>query len=219
LFQGAAESALRDNLGESSAQWMMEDAEAHAVADQCAEARREISAGLELSRDNFTLERASRALAFCLAGDDASSLSRELADRFANATLTTRLHLPVSAATVAVQRGESARALQLLDGVKPYDHAPASEFWPIYLRGMAHLHLKDGRAAGVEFQSILDHRGEAPTSPLYALAHVGIARAAVLSGSVDQARKAYERFFALWDDADPNLPPLKDARQEYARLR
>jgi hypothetical protein len=79
--------------------------------------------------------------------------------------------------------------------------------------------LKDGRAAGAQFQSIVDHRGEAPTSPLFALAHLGLARAAVLTGDIDKARKAYESFLALWNDGDADLQPLKEARQEYARLR
>ncbi len=78
-----------------------------------------------------------------------------------------------------------ARALELLDPVKPYDHAPASEFWPAYLRGQAYLQLKDGRAAGVQFRGHPEHRGEAPTSPLYPLAHLG-ARA---RGGADRGRR------------------------------
>jgi outer membrane protein assembly factor BamD (BamD/ComL family) len=127
--------------------------------------------------------------------------------------------VPVAKAVLAIRRGESARALDLLDPVKPYDHAPASEFWPAYLRGQAYLQLKDGRSAAVQFRNIIDHRGEAPTSPLFALAHLDLARAAVLDGDVGQARKAYDSFFFLWNGADSNLQPLKQARAEYARLR
>ena len=83
----------------------------------------------------------------------------------------------------------SARAIELLDPVKPYDHAPAAEFWPAYLRGTAYLGLKDGRAAAVQFQSILDHRGEAPTSPLYELARQELGRAAALTGTDEKARQ------------------------------
>jgi hypothetical protein len=197
----------------------MEDAESHAIAGQCAEARQEIARGLGLGRNNFTLERASRTLALCGEGNDASRLSGELADRFSSATLTTRIQLPVSSAALAVQRGDSARALELLDTVKPYDHAPAAEFWPRYLRGLAYLQMKDGHAAGMQFQSIVDHRGEAPTSPLYPLAHLGLARAARLTGDLDKARRAYEGFLALWHGADSSLQPLNEARQEYAAIR
>ena len=79
--------------------------------------------------------------------------------------------------------------------------------------------MKNGRDAAAQFQSVIDHRGQAPTSPLYALAHLGLARAAVLDRNADKARGEYEQFFALWADADQTLPPLKEARQEYAGLR
>jgi eukaryotic-like serine/threonine-protein kinase len=218
-FQQSIRTAAREDFHELGAQWTMEDAESHAIAGQCAEARQEIARGLELGRNNFTLERASRTLALCGAGGDASRLSGELADRFSSATLTTRIQLPVSSAALAVQRGDSARALELLDTVTPYDHAPAAEFWPRYLRGLAYLQMKDGHAAGMQFQSIVDHRGEAPTSPLYPLAHLGLARAARLTGDLDKARRAYEGFLALWNGADSSLQPLNEARQEYAAIR
>ena len=80
------------------------------------------------------------------------------------------------------------------------------------------MQLKDGRSAAAEFQTIADHRGEVPASPLYALAHLGLARAAVLTKDTEKARRAYEAFFALWKDADPDLQPVRDARLEYSRL-
>jgi len=196
-----------------------QDAETHANVGECAEARTEVSAGLELSRDNVTLERASRVLAGCGAGSEAMSLSSELARRFPEATLTTRVSLPVTAAALAIQRGEPARGLELLEPVGRYDHAPSAEFWPIYLRGQAYLQLKDGRAAGLQFQSILDHRGEVPTSMLYPLAHLGLARAATLANDTPKARKAYEDILTLWNEADTDLQPLKEARLELSRLR
>ena len=219
LFQRSVQTAVRDGLHEIGAQWTMEDAESHAIAGQCAEARQEISAGLDLSRDNFTLERASRTLALCGAGTEASGLAEELTRRFPAATLTLRLQLPVTAAALAVHRRESARALELLDPVTPYDHAPAAEFWPAYLRGQAYLQVKNGQAASLQFQNILAHRGEGPTSPLFPLASLGLARAAVLGGKVDEARRAYQGFFGLWSAADPHLRPLTEARAEFARLQ
>jgi hypothetical protein len=217
-FQRGVQAALGQNLQELGAQWTLEDAESHAMVGQCAEAQREAAAGLELSRDNFTLERASRTFALCDAAAVATSLTGELANRFPDATLTTRIHLPVSAAALAIRRGEPARALALLDPVKPYDHAPAAESWPAYLRGQSYLQSKDGRSAAVQFQSILEHRGELATSPLYPLAHLGLARAAALAGDLARARKAYDSFFAIWNSADSTLQPLEQARAEYARL-
>jgi len=217
-FRRGIQMSLQGNFTEVAAQLTMEDAENHAVVGQCAEARREVSTGLELGRDNGTLEQASRVLALCGAGRDALSLSSEVAKRFPDATLTNRVSLPVTAAAVAIEQGEPARGLALLEPVKGYDHAPSAEFWPVYLRGQAYLQLKDGRAAASEFENIVTHRGEVPASVLYPLAHVGLARAAAMSNDADKARKAYEAFFALWNAADSDLPVLRDARLEYSRL-
>jgi hypothetical protein len=218
LFQRGVQAAVGDQYHELGAQWTMEDAEFHALAGQCEETLKEVTAAFELRRDNFTLERGGRVLALCGFAGRAASLSAELADRFPTATLTGRVQMPVIAAALALQRGDSARALELLEPVKPYDHAPSSEFWPPYLRGQAYLLLKDGESAEVQFQNIVDHRGEAPTSPLYALAHLGLARAAALAGDVGKARRMYEGFFGLWAEADAGLRPLKEGREEYARL-
>ena len=92
-------------------------------------------------------------------------------------------------------------------------------FWPASLRGRAYLQLKMGREAAAEFQNILDHRGLDPLLPLYALAHLGLARDAALTGDTVASRKAYQDFLTLWKDADPDLPVLKDAKQEFARLK
>jgi hypothetical protein len=86
------------------------------------------------------------------------------------------------------------------------------------LRGQAYLKLRRGADAAAEFQKILDHRGQAPLSTLYPLAHVGLARAASISGDAPKARQAYQDFFALWKDADADLPALIEAKKEYEKL-
>jgi tetratricopeptide (TPR) repeat protein len=215
LYQRAIGIAVGERFTELAAQWAMEDAELHAIDGECETAQREIAAGLELNRDNFTLERAARAHALC-GGADVSRLSNELRTRFATATLTSQLQLRVIDAAVAVHAGAFGRAIDVLDAVKPYDHAPAAEFWPAYLRGIAYLGLKDGKSAAPQFQSIVDHRGEAPASPLYALAHLGAARAAALSGDRARARALYEAFFAL---RSGESRVTIESRREYARLQ
>jgi len=211
--------SLQGKFPEVAAQLTVTDAEIHASVGQCAQARAEAAAGVQLNRDTLTLERASRALAICGAASEASSLSNELKQQFPEATLTIRASLPITAAAVALARGEPKRVLELLEPVRPYDHAPSSEFWPAYLRGQAYLQLKDGRAAALEFQSILGHRGEVPTSILYPLAQLGAARAAMLLQDTEKARSGYETFLTFWKDADPDLQPLQDARLEYSRLQ
>src|SRR4029078_1678040 len=97
--------------------------------------------------------------------------------RFPEAILTTRLHLPVMAAAAALNRGAPAGVLELLEPVRPFDHSTSAAFWPSYLRGQAHLQLARGAEAAIDFRSIIEHRGELPDSPLYPLAHLGLARA------------------------------------------
>jgi tetratricopeptide (TPR) repeat protein len=218
-FRRGIQMSLRGNFEEVAAQLMMEDAETHAIVGQCAEARSEVPPGLALSRDYLTLERASRVLALCGAEGEASTLSSEMGKRFPEATLTVHVAVPVTAALVALARAEPARAVELLEPVKPYDHAPSVEFWPVYVRGLAYLQLKDFRAAALEFQGIADHRGEVPASMRYPLAYLGLGRAAAMAHDKETARKAYQSLLALWRDADPALQPLNDARLEYSRLQ
>jgi tetratricopeptide (TPR) repeat protein len=178
-----------------------------------------VAAALGLSRDNFTLERASRTLAYCGDTSEVPRLVEELQKRFPEAALTLRIHVPVTGAAMAVRGRQSARALALLEAVRPYDHAPAAEFWPSYLRGLAYLQAGDGGAAIAQFQAIIERRGKNITSPLFVLAHLGLARAAALAGSGERARQAYETFLELWKDADSNLELIGEARRELMRLQ
>ena len=218
-FNKGIQLASYGKFPEVAAQLTLEDAESHAMFGQCGETRREAAAGLTLSRDLVTVEHAAHVLALCGATAEATSLSNELAKRFPEATLITHVSLPVIAASMALQRGDAAKTIEILEPVRPYDHAGSADFWPMCLRGRAYLQLKDAPRAMQEFQAIVDHRGEVPASPLYALAHAGLARAATLLQDTDMARREYDAFFQLWKDADPDLPAMKEARAEYARLQ
>jgi tetratricopeptide (TPR) repeat protein len=205
------------NFKEVAAQLSIEDAEMHATVGQCDKARAEIPAGLALSRDTGALDRASRALALCGA-PEATALAAEVGKRLPEAILLARVSAPVTAAMLALSRGEPKRAIELLEPVRSYDLAPAGELWPMYVRGQAYLQVKDGAAARKEFQTILDHRGQIPVSLLYPLAHLGAARAAALMDDPAAARASYDSLLELWKSADPTLAPLKDAQRERASL-
>ena len=213
-FGRGIQMSRQGNFNEVAAQLRMEDAETHATVGQCAQAREEVATGLALSRDNTTLEHASRTLGLCGAEREALELSTELATRFPEATLTNRLALPLTAAAIAIQRGDAERVLELLEPVRRFDHAPSAEFWPAYLRGQAYLRLKNAPAAAAEFSAVIGHRGEVPASMLYPLSYLGLARAAVLSNDTANARKAYDRFLELWKNEDAVLRPEIDARNE-----
>ena len=95
--------------------------------------------------------------------------------------------------------------------------------YPVYLRGQAYLSSGngsgDGELAAAEFQKILEHPGVTVNFPLSALSHLGLGRARALSGDRARARTAYQDFFALWKDADSDIPVLKQAKAEYGKLQ
>jgi len=218
-FRQSVTATSQAHLTELSGLYSAQDAVSHAVVGQCAEARREAAAAIALSRDNVTLESAGRALAWCGADSAAANLSDELARRFPDAVLTTHVIVPVIAAATAISSRQPARALELLEPVRPFEHSLVAEFWPAYLRGEAQLQLKHGADAAAEFRSIIDHRGELADAPLYPLAHLGLARALASEDDREESRQAYLTFFTVWKDADPTLLPLTQARREFARLQ
>ena len=124
---------------------------------------------------------------------------------------------PPIRAALELQHGNAAQAIEQLKPASRYE--AAAGFWPQYLRGLAYLKLNRSAESAAEFQKILDHRGEDLLSPLYPLAHLGVARALALSGDTLKSRKAYEDFFAVWKGADADLPILIEAKKEYARLK
>jgi Flp pilus assembly protein TadD len=126
-----------------------------------------------------------------------------------------RLWRPMTNAVVEIRSGRSAGAIDPLRLLAAYDRGDNAAMRPSYLLGLAHLAEGEHTDARQAFQKIVDNRGVVATSALYALAHLGLARAAEPAA----AREAYDRFFKLWKDADPELPILKAARAEYARLR
>lgn len=209
--------ALSRGLAGPAAQMESEDAELHAIAGQCERVGQEATAAAQLSRDNFTLERTSRALALCGAIDESAALTKELATRFPEATLTQHQWLPVTGAAAALRRDDAVGVIDILEEVKPFE--VGAQFWPSYLRGSAFLRQQKGQQALEQFQFILDHRGHNVYSPLHPLANLGVARAAALTGDTVHARQAYERFLAEWQAADSGLESVAAARRELAALQ
>jgi ATP/maltotriose-dependent transcriptional regulator MalT len=158
-----------------------------------------------------------------LSGDvkRAQSLADDFSRKFPLDTIHNSVWLPIIRATVELKRGEATaatdRAVALLPPSKQYE--AALSFRPTWVRGLAYLQLKDGAQATTEFQRIIDHRGWDILSPLWPLAHLGLARAAALQGDTATARKAYEDFFLMWKSADADLPVMIEARREYEKLK
>jgi serine/threonine protein kinase/tetratricopeptide (TPR) repeat protein len=209
-------AAHGDNL-ELAARYATEQALRNAALGDCRLAKADAAQGLARARGRIPLSRASLALALCAEPHQAKSLIDELTRRYPEDTVIHSIWLPAIRADLELQRGNAGKAIELLQTARLYE--AAAEFWPGYVRGQAYLRLKSGREAVAEFQKILDHRGEAPLSALYPLAHLGLARASALAGDVAGSRKAYQDFLAIWKDADAGLPVLIAAKKEYQRLK
>ena len=210
------EMAERRDLKEVAAQLAAGAAARNAQLHDCGSVKDQTTKALQLSHDRITLSLSAQALAICGDTGQTQTLVDELAKRFPTDSLINQVRVPLIEAHVAMQRGNAAQAIQLLEKTRLYGR---NILFPIaYLRGQAYLAEKKGADAAAQFQEILDNRGWSPVSYFYPLAYVGLARAAVLQGDTAKARKAYEDFFALWKDADPDLPILIEAKKEYEKL-
>jgi eukaryotic-like serine/threonine-protein kinase len=177
------------------------------------------------------------ALAFAMAGDtlQAESLARDLGKRYPVNIQVQSLWLPTIQAQLAINQKNPTVALKVLRAASPIELANiqftlnASCLYHVYVRGEAYLALGQGGPAAEEFQKIIDHSGIVWNCWTGALAHLGVARANALQvessqgADADSARvralAAYRDFFTLWKDADPEIPILKEANAEYAKLQ
>jgi eukaryotic-like serine/threonine-protein kinase len=168
------------------------------------------------------------AFALALAGDStrAQLLADDLQQHFPEDTSVRFSYLPVLRAQLALNRGQTAGAIELLQTAAPNELGqPRSTLqgfygalYPIYVRGEAYLAARRGGEAAAEFQKILNHQGISISDPVGALAHLQLGRSLVLTGDIRKAKAAYQNFFELWNDADPDIPILRQARAEYGRL-
>ena len=161
------------------------------------------------------------ALAMAMTGDGqrAQAIMNDLGQRFPDDTILHQVHIPMVRAFVELEGKAPEKAIEALQSAAPYELGTAQSLLPIYIRGQAYLQAKRGAEAVQEFQKIVDHRGITPAFPEHSLAKLGLGRAYKITGDTAKARAAYQDFFALWKDADPDLPILKEAKAEYAKLQ
>ena len=213
----AIELARPTGVKESLAHVLLQQAGRNATFGNCAPVTETVTTALGLSREQANLVAAANALAACGQAAAAQANMDELSKRFPQDTLLSTISIPIARAQLELNRGNAAQVIQLLDAAKKYE--VAGEFWPQYLRGQAYLKQGNGAAAAAEFRTIIDHRGWYPLSPLYPLAQLGSARAAILSGDKASAQRYYHDFFALWKEADPTIPILATARAESQNVK
>jgi serine/threonine protein kinase/Tfp pilus assembly protein PilF len=223
---GAIDLALRHGERETAATYQAARSVWEAVYGNAVEGKRHAVAALERSKGRDVQYAAGLALA--LSGD--ASRSQQLADdlekRFPEDTFVNFTYVPVLRALAALERGAPADSVERLQAALPYELAVNGLSFQSYLGGLHSAYVR-GEAlaaehrygeAAAEFQKILEHRGIVSADPIGALAQLELGRAFVLSGDTAQAKAAYRDFLTLWKDADADIPVLKRARAEAARL-
>jgi Flp pilus assembly protein TadD len=221
----ALDSELRAGSKEGAASQQAYAALWQAEFGNLAQARKDAARALALSPGRDAKIVIAMALARIGDVSRAEALADEALKAYPLDTMLQFYHLPLIRAAAELRRGDAAKAEDFTERTRPYELAAPSTpptdlraLYPSYIRGQAYLAMHRGNNAAVEFQTILDHRGLNGNSPLGALAHLQIGRAYAMSGDQSKARTAYQDFFALWKDADPDIPILQQAKAEYARL-
>jgi eukaryotic-like serine/threonine-protein kinase len=184
-----------------------------------AQARQRAATGLTLSHTRSNLPQT--AVVLVLAGEEkqAQSLIEEIRRRYPLDVTANKVYVAVAQALLDSSRSKHAAAIQELQAGARYELGPVYNFLPIYARVLVYLRAKDGLQAQARFKRILTYRSLGATAPTYAPSYLGLARAYGLSGDTAQSRKAYQNFLALWKNAAPDIPILKEAKAEYAKLQ
>ncbi len=169
------------------------------------------------------------ALALAMAADSAKpqSLADDLARLFPEDTIVRFNYLPTLRAQLALNTKDAAKGIEMLrvsssssyELMTPANPLLSLDLYPLFVRGQAYLETNQGSEAASEFQKILDHRGLMVFEPIGALAHLQLGRAYAMQGNREKAHIKYQDFLALWKDADPDIPILKQAKAEYANLQ
>ncbi len=203
--------------------WQAQGALHEAELGHAAPAKSEAAAALNHSKTEEI--RADAGVAFAMAGDNETSegIAAKLAKQNPLDTLLNMYWVPTIRAAVLLNHNHPSQAVEELEVSSRYELGDVLGFYtaplfPVYLRGQAFLAMHQGHEAAVEFQKFIDHSGAVQNYPLAALARVGLARAYAMQGNTQSARAAYKDFLTLWKDADSDIPVLKEAKAEYAKL-
>jgi serine/threonine protein kinase len=224
MSQRAVELAQQAGQPESAALYETAAALQEAFSGNSPAAIRSATAALEFSKDREVEYGAAFALA--LAGDSSQSqeLANDLETRFGEDTSVKFSYMPALRALLNL--AEPSKAIELLQIAVPYElgtprctiHGYFGALYPVYVRGLAYLASQRGAEGAAEFQKILNHRGIVVSDPIGALARLQLGRALALAGDKTKAKTAYLDFLTLWKDADPDIPIIKQAKTEYAKL-
>ena len=217
LTRHAVDSAVRADSKERAAIWQVNSALCEAELGNAAQARQGVKAALALSQMQDV--KMVAALTLSRSGDvlRAKALADELEKSYPRNTMLRLYWLPTINAAIELNNGNSSQAFVDLEAPAPYELA---DLYPVYVRGHAYLLAHNGPAAAAEFQKLLHHENIFRYSLLTgALARLQIGRAYAMAGEIAKAKASYQDFLVLWKDADPDIPILRKAKAEYAKLQ
>ena len=219
--QGAVAAAKRDGALESAALWLASGAYREALLGNAAEAQALAKEALAMARSREVRIASALTLAELGQTAQAQKLAEQLNTEFPLDTLIQNYWLPSIRATLLLHQGDAKRGIGLLDAAAPYELgvADVGSMVPIYVRGMLYLKVGQGEQAAAQFKKMLGHRGLGGNATAEALAQLQLARAQAMSGDKGNAQQSYQTFLSLWKQADSDLPLLKLARAENARLK
>ncbi|HET6852361.1 MAG TPA: protein kinase [Pyrinomonadaceae bacterium] len=219
LVRRAVEMFKTQNRSENATKELLGLASNQLLVGKCQQAIENTKAGLAFYHGRNSLAGAALIYASCNDASQAQAILNQLRTAYPTDTIISSMLIPVIQAQVERSRGNVAESIRLLESVRRYDGGIMTGLMNNYVRGHLYLHQRMGNEAAREFQTIIDHPGIDHASAAHVLAHLGLGRAQAIAGDTAGARKAYQDFFALWKDADADLPVLAQARKEYEQLK
>jgi tetratricopeptide (TPR) repeat protein len=217
--QHAVNIALQTNLKESAADMLLSQASAEVLFGESGQARKTIAAAMKLADSKTEKSRVARVMALNGQASEAQQIMQSLLRENPSDALLNGVDAPLVLAASQLGSGQVDQALLSLEPVKPYEFGTHADLLPNYLRASAYLQLRRAEEAATEYRGVLKHRGVAPMAIMWELSHLGLGRAYAMQGDTAKAKAAYQDFLTLWKDADPDVPILKEAKAEYAKLK
>jgi serine/threonine protein kinase/tetratricopeptide (TPR) repeat protein len=217
--QRAVAMNRESNLNETATRLLQFQAWAEALLGETPQARASIAAAGRLQDAKTSRIRQAQVLALAGQGAEAQKIMDRVIRENPKDTLLNAIDAPLALACAQWSAGQPAELLHTLEALKPFEFGGAAGLLPNYLKGMAYLKLEKPQQAAAEFNAVLQHRGVNPIREEVVLSGLGLARAYALQGDTAKAKISYEDFLGLWKDADSDIPILKQAKAEFAKLR
>jgi serine/threonine protein kinase/tetratricopeptide (TPR) repeat protein len=219
LQKRAVEMLKQQNRTENASTILMGLANDLMYIGKCDQAKSQAKAARDLLRGQMNLGNGAAIYAGCGDPEQAQKLLDEARAAYPKNTVIQSVVPAVVTAGIDERRGNISQAIQLFESIRSFEGGIILGLGTTFARGNLYLEARRGNEAAAEFRKVIDQRGIDTLSPTHTLAHLGLGRALAINGDTAGARKAYQDFFALWKDADHDLPVLAEARKEYEALK